>query len=83
MSEKRDEIEMTARHTSTSVLKVFSASYHQSTVRLETDGLSRIMLKYQEVQEQVILKPDSNTLIAMRDVLNRWYEAEIVKRGNP
>lgn len=76
-----DEISMDASHTSTGKFKVFSASKFDATVRLECMGFGSEIIKINERTNDITLKLDHNTLFCLRDILNRWYEAEIIKRG--
>lgn len=73
---------VTSRHSSTSNLRTHTASVKNSTARVECVGLSSlVILKVNEATTDFVIKTEAETLIAMREVLNMWYEAEIVKRG--
>jgi hypothetical protein len=77
----RKEDGIDAVHTATTRLAIYSASSGLSTVRIECEGLGRTMLKVNENQEVYVIKADTSTMLAFRNVLNRWYDAEVEKRG--
>lgn len=61
-------------HSAKTHLNIYSASNIASTVRLEDYGLSFI-LYINERSYTSATKPDLQTLICLRDVLNRWHES--------
>lgn len=77
MSEKK-EIELDASHTSETKLTVFSASYHDKTVRLEAMGFGSEVIKFNERSDTFSMKVDFGTMVCLRDVLNRWYEKQAI-----
>lgn len=76
MGDKK-EIELDASHTSETRLTVFSASYHDKTVRLEVMGFGSEIIKVNERTDTWSTKVDFGTMLCLRDVLNRWYEKQI------
>lgn len=79
MSEEK--IKMDAQHTSSGPYKIWSSSLGSSTVRIEKFGFNNEFIKINEHDRHAGQKMEYDTLLAFRDVLNRWYEDEIVNRG--
>lgn len=75
--------EIDSRYTSESELTVYNATKHLSGVRMEVVGIFDTVLKIEENTSHLTLKFNESTLIALRDVLNRWHEEKIIKRGKP
>lgn len=76
------EIEMDSQCTASGSLSIYSATKHQSAIRLENYSLDTTILYIHEKSLIHALKFDWSTLLALRNVLNRWHEDEIIKRGN-
>lgn len=76
-----EKVEMTAHYASSGKFKTLTSQFHASTVRMEISGFGSEVIKINERTSNIELKPDHQTLIALRDVLNKWYESEVVKRG--
>ncbi len=81
MSDEKKEIEMDAQHMSQTSLTVYQASKFQSSIRMEIVGCFQSQLYINEDTKQYLAKWNESTLLALRNVLNRWYEDKIVNRG--
>lgn len=68
--------DINGRTTAETKLTVYTASHHTSTVRMEVTGFGSEIIKVHERTSDFTTKFDLQTLLCLRDVLNRWYEKD-------
>lgn len=76
-----DNENVDSRHTSHSKVSIYESSSYNSSARLESNGLGTCKIYLHEDTTSTMLKLDYHTMIVIRDVLNRWHEEQVVKRG--
>lgn len=73
--------EMDASHTSQTSLTVYEAVKYTSSVRMDCAGHFDARIFVHENRSHFELKLHESTMLALRDVLNRWYTDKIDHRG--
>lgn len=82
MSDENERPRAKSRHQSTGHFASYVASEGNATVRLETEGFNSTLAIFDgTVEHRIRLKME--TLIALKEAFDMYYEAEIVKRGRP